>query len=158
MDGYMKLKLLRYSDNGKSTLGLMFIDNKWACYCLEDEYRDVKVLGETRIPAGIYNIDFRKVDSGMTGKYRKQFSWFTWHLMLQNVPGFKYVYIHKGNKEKHTEGCILIADNANNNQIQDGFIGNSTQAFKRIYAIIADELNNGNEVEIEVIDYDRTES
>ena len=151
----MKLKLLRYSDNGKSTLGLLFIDGIFSAYCLEDEYREIKVKGETRIPEGVYEIDFRKVDSGMTIKYREQFNWFTYHLMLYDVPGFEYIYIHKGNHQKSTNGCLLIADTANNNKIESGFVGKSTQAFKRIYTQIASELNNGSGVNINVIDYDR---
>lgn len=153
----MKLKLLRYSDNGKSTLGLMFIDGIFSAYCLEDQYQDKKVSGETRIPAGTYKVDFRKVESEKTLKYRKQFNWFAWHLMLQDVPGFKYVYIHKGNKESHTDGCILVADTTNNNKYEPGFIGKSTQAFERIYKKISDELIKNSGVNIKIIDYDRND-
>ena len=35
----------------------------------------------------------------------------------------------------------------------NGFIGKSNQAYKRVYPIIANELDNGNSVTIEYIDY-----
>ena len=59
----MKLKVLRFSSQEDSTSGILMEDTdiglKFMCYTLEDEHRALKVRGETRIPAGIYNIKFR---------------------------------------------------------------------------------------------------
>ena len=56
----MKLKVLRFSSQEDSTSGLLFEDTdlglKFLCYTLEDERRALKVKGETRVPAGIYNL------------------------------------------------------------------------------------------------------
>ena len=52
----MEIITQRYSDGGKSTLGLLFIDDIFNGYTLEDQRRDVKVMHETRIPAGRYEI------------------------------------------------------------------------------------------------------
>ena len=65
----MKIRLLRYSDNGNSTLGLLFVDNTFFAHTLEDEFRDIKVMGETRIPHGRYGIIKREVMSKMTKRY-----------------------------------------------------------------------------------------
>ena len=138
----MEIKGSRYSDNGNSTLGLFIIDDKFECYMLEDEFREVKVKGKTRIPSGRYEIKKREVISPMTEKYRKQFSWFDWHLEVTGVPGFKYVYIHKGNTEDHTDGCLIVGDTVNNNQLERGFTGKSTQAFERIYKKISKALES----------------
>jgi len=46
----MELKVLRYSDNGESTIGLLFVDNKFECYTLEDEARTHKVFNLSFLP------------------------------------------------------------------------------------------------------------
>ena len=60
----MKLEVLRVSSQKDSTNGLLFdvtTDRKFLCYTLEDEYRDDKVMHETRIPEGTYKVTLRKV-------------------------------------------------------------------------------------------------
>lgn len=150
----MKLKLLRFNDNGDSTNGLLFNDG-FACYTLEDEGRQKKVYGETRIPCGTYKIGFRKV-GGFHQRYSEIFSDIH-HGMLEllDVPGFKYILIHCGNDDEDTSGCILVGDTQeNNSQKKDGFIGKSRKAYKRIYPPIAEALLSGEEVTIEVCNID----
>jgi len=154
----MKLQVLRISSGEDSTSGLLFdITNgrKFLCYTLEDEYREEKIMGETRIPSGTYEVVFRK-SGGFHNKYVKRYG--KMHLgMLHiiNVPGFEYILIHTGNTDEHTAGCLLLGDTQTNNQIaKDGFIGSSGQAYKRVYPKIADAIENGDCVTIEYIDYD----
>ena len=86
----MKIELLRYSDSGDDTLGLMFIDGYFQCYSLEDEFRNIKVAGETRIPAGTYEIGFREAESPMTDKYRSIYpDFFDYHIHIKDVPNFQ---------------------------------------------------------------------
>lgn len=151
----MKLELLRYSDNKESTLGLLFMDGIFQCYTLEDEFRNLKLAGETRIPAGEYQIIFREEESPMTKRYREDYDFFDWHLMLKNVPGFDFIYIHHGNHDDNTDGCILVGNTANNNQLIDGFIGNSRKAFERLYKKIWRELRSGEKVSIKIVDIDK---
>lgn len=148
----MIITVPRYSNSEESTLGLFMIDKLFECYTLEDEYRENKLSGETRIPEGIYEVKFRQKLSPLTKRYRSKFPWFTWHLELQDVPGFQYIYIHIGNDDDDTEACILVADTANNNRLQDGFIGGSTAAFKRIYRKISKALLNSEKVFIHIKD------
>lgn len=152
----LNLLLQRYSDNGNSTQGLLFElennDLKFLNYTLEDENREVKIKGETCIPDGLYEIKFRKVLSPKTESYRNKFDWFTWHLEVQDVEGFEHIYIHIGNTEKDTDGCILVQDTANNNQIKKGFNGESTPAFKRFYNKLKRVLEEGERVYIQVRD------
>ena len=152
----MNLQLHRYSDNGNSTQGILHevVNNNpvFLNYTLEDEHRNIKISGETCIPEGLYEVKERKVDSPMTAKYRERYSWFHWHLELQDVPDFKYVYIHIGNHEGDTNGCILVADNANNNMITRGFNSQSTAAFKRLYLNIIDALDNADKIFLRVRD------
>ena len=129
----MKLKLVRISSQADSTNGVLYIDDEFACFTLEDEQREIKVQGETAIPLGIYQIEFRNV-GGFHSKYAKRFSDIHEGMLeLQNVPNFQYILIHCGNTDEHTAGCILLGDSQENNVLlKDGFIGKSTQAYKRV--------------------------
>jgi len=146
----MDILLKRFSDDGDSTLGLFFIDGKFSCFTLEDEYRKEKVHGETCIPEGNYNVIFQQLRTPKTIKYRNRYSWFDKHLMLEDVVGFSTIYIHIGNVDEHTEGCILLGDSSVSNVTKDGFIGNSKNAFKRVYAEVCDALGRYEPVRIKI--------
>lgn len=140
--------LQRFSDNRDSTLGIMIKISIQAGkevgvfqgYTLEDEFRDQKISGETRIPSGIYNVDVQKEETPLTLRYRKKFPWFKNHLEVKNVTGFKGIYIHLGNYDQDSAGCILLGDNADNNVIGPGSISNSTVCFKRFYESVYPHL------------------
>jgi hypothetical protein len=60
------------------------------------------------------------------------------------------------NTDENTSGCLLLGDSQENNLIiKDGFIGKSTNAYKRVYKIISDRLESGETVSIEYIDFDK---
>ena len=150
----MKLKLIRISSQEDSTNGILYINDEFACYTLEDEQRKIKVKHETAIPLGIYEIKFRTV-GGFHTKYTSRYGadWHKGMLELQDVPNFQYILIHTGNTDEHTSGCILVADNQENNLLmKDGFAGKSGQAYKRIYPVIRDALLNNEKVTIEIND------
>ena len=154
----MKLKVLRFSSQEDSTNGLLFDATngmEFLCYTLEDEKRDQKVMAETRIPSGTYNILLRK-EGGFHARYTKKYgSMHKGMLWLQDVPNFKWILIHTGNTDEHTAGCLIVGDSQENNLLmKNGFIGKSTQAYKRIYPPIAEAIENGEEVTIEYIDLD----
>jgi len=52
----MKLTLKRIFKGEKYTIGDLYIDGTWFSNTLEDAIRDVKVYGETAIPAGTYKV------------------------------------------------------------------------------------------------------
>lgn len=154
----MKLKVLRFSSQEDSTNGLLFDATngmEFLCYTLEDEKRDQKVMAETRIPSGTYNILLRK-EGGFHARYTKKYgSMHKGMLHVQDVPNFQWILIHTGNTDEHTAGCLILGDSQENNiLVKDGFIGRSTQAYKRVYPIIASALESGEEVTIEYIDLD----
>ena len=144
----MNFILQRFSDNRDSTLGILLkvLDTNlgkktvFQAYTLEDEYREQKRAFETRIPAGTYKIDIQQADTPLTLKYRTKYNWFKKHLEIKNVPGFVGVYLHIGNTDADTAGCLLLGDVASNNIIGDGSISNSTQAFKRFYESVYEHL------------------
>ena len=75
-------------------------------------------------------------------------------LWIKDVPGFEYVLIHIGNNDDNTAGCLLVGDTSQQNLTENGFIGASASAYKRIYPPIADAVDNGEEVTIKYIDFD----
>lgn len=151
----MILELLRYSTSEESTLGILNTFDQgrrvFLCYTLEDEWHPEKIHGETRIPDGTYEIKLRKT-GGFHQRYSERFpDIHKGMLWLQNVPGFEYILIHIGNFDDNTEGCILVGDSARENVTQDGYVGDSTKAYKRIYPPIAEALERGEEVIISVV-------
>jgi|TARA_Y100000114_G_scaffold156185_1_gene182483 hypothetical protein len=156
----MKLKVLRFSSQEDSTSGLLFLEGdlglEFLCYTLEDERRALKIKGETRVPAGIYEIKLR-TEGGFHAKYKKRFAPIHKGMLhVIDVPNFKWVLIHTGNTDEHTAGCLLVGDSQENNIIiKDGFIGKSTNAYKRIYPNIAKAIERGDRVTIQYIDLDQ---
>ena len=154
----MKLKVLRFSSQEDSTSGLLFLEEnsklKFLCCTLEDEKRSLKVRGETRVPAGVYQIKLR-TEGGHHERYTKKYgSMHKGMLHIIDVPNFKWILIHTGNTDEHTAGCLLVGDTQQNNVlVKDGFIGKSTNAYKRIYPDIARAVQEEG-VTIEYIDLD----
>ena len=144
----MNIKVIRYSSQSKDTLSLIYINDAFFCYGLEDEYRAIKLRGETRIPEGTYELNYLKSDTPMTLSYKKKYPWFKWHLEVKNVPNFSNVYIHIGNKESETDGCLLVGDTANTNVNTFGFISNSTATFQRLYKVVSDTLDKNEKINI----------
>lgn len=155
----MQLTLLRYSDSGDSTQSLLFVDGKFFCHCLEDEYRPSKVSGESRIPPGTYTIELQMIDTPLTEKYRQRYSFFKHHIHIADIPGYQGIYIHVGNTDEHTNGCLLIADQVQNNNIdKNGRLSESVPAYERFYKMIYPKLKSGETVQITCVDLDRSMS
>ena len=126
----------------------MYIDNSLVCFTLEDEKRNIKVHGETRIPAGVYKLRLQTTGT-MSPQYAKRFPFHKGMLHLQNVPDFEGVFIHIGNTDKDSSGCILLGLSHN---IPDNFIGSSTLAYSQTYQIIANAISANERVTIHVVD------
>ena len=156
----MRLELYRYSSEKDSTLGiLMLVDDEtdkkdFLCFTLEDEKRETKVYGETRIPEGTYQIEYRK-EGGYHNKYTKRFpNIHRGMLHITNVPNFEYILIHCGNTTEHTHGCLLVGDVISQNVSKEPFLGQSSNCYKRIYPIIADVLDSQKQLSIKIINFE----
>jgi hypothetical protein len=152
----MKLEVLRFSSHSDSTLGMLFdVTNQreFICFTLEDEHRDKKVINETRIPAGTYQLKLRPV-GGFHERYKNKYgSMHKGMIHVQDVPGFEYILWHTGNNDDHTSGCLLLGDTSQQNITKAGFIGASTDAYKRVYPRIAEAIECGDEVKVEYKDF-----
>ena len=71
-------------------------------------------------------------------------------LHIINVLNFEYILIHIGNTDEDTAGCLLVGNSQESNLVKkNGFVGNSTNAYKAIYPEIAKAIEEGQEVTIE---------
>jgi hypothetical protein len=144
----------RYSHNDDATLSTIELNGEFFCYGLEDQPQPpgVKIPNETRIPAGTYDIKLRN-EGGMYAKYSKADwckDWFIGHLWLQDVPNFTYIYIHPGNTNDHTSGCLLVGENRSEDEYT---IGRSRIAYADLYREVSAAAWAG-DLQIEYIDED----
>lgn len=151
----MNLEILRYSDDGKATLGLLFVNGKFWCDVLEDEFREKKVKGETRIPEGNYKLGIRKADTPLTIKYRQRYDWFKYHIEILNVKDFSGIYLHPGRHEGHTDGCPLIGNRITNNRYEKALLSDDIRPWKELYLLLYDYLEKGGDVSLWINKYYR---
>jgi hypothetical protein len=156
----MKYEVLRVSSQKDSTSGLLFEVNNgkrtFLCYTLEDEQRDVKVWGETRIPAGTYKLGLR-TEGGFHNRYLSRYGadFHKGMIWVLDVPGFEWILWHSGNTDENTAGCLLLGNTQTSNLVaKDGFIGSSRDAYKLVYPRVLAAIESGLDVEVEYIDFD----
>ena len=146
----MKLTVVRTQFGTDATNGILLVDGVFENYTLEDQYQAVKVMHETCIPEGTYEIKFRTV-GGFHTKYSERYGNAHYGMLhLQDVPNFTYILIHAGNTDEHTSGCLIVGETQQDLDISDdGFIGHSGKAYSKLYNKVAKELLLGKEVSIE---------
>lgn len=144
----MNLRLQRINDDGESTIGILFVDDKFQCFTLEDTYNEPKIYGKTRIPEGTYEITLRR-EGKMVQKYDSKYEDHDGMLWLRNVANFEYVYIHVGNSNDDTDGCILVGRNCSTSGYQT--ISGSVLAYRALYPKVYEAIVAGHQVNIEII-------
>ena len=147
----MEIDVVRYNSQEDFTDGLFLNNGDFQVHTLEDEFRNKKVYGETRIPNGRRKVELR-TEGGFHERYLKKFGseFHKGMLWIKDVPGFEYVLIHIGNDDDDTAGCLLVG--MSNNADKKGFIGGSVEAYKKIYPIIRDAILKGEDVYINFYD------
>ena len=142
----MIVKLVRFSSQEDSTLGLLYIDGAFQCFTIEDEFREEKVHGETRIPEGIYELGIR-AEGGFHERYKQRFRGVHKGMIeVLDVPNFKYILLHIGNWDDQTEGCVLLGNSAKQNVTGSGMVLESKIAYLRVYPIVMRALQKGKKV------------
>ena len=134
----MRLELNRIAKKPLYTIGKLFVDGKYFCDTLEDRCRDLdreeKVMNETAIPAGVY-----EVIVNVSAKFKRKLP------LLLDVPHFTGIRIHRGNTDKDTSGCILVGENK-----QLGRVINSTPDELRLTEMLERAMLSGEKITIEV--------
>lgn len=129
-----------------STIGHLAVDD-FSCNTLEDAPHEVKIHGETCIPAGQYLLKLR-TDGLKSPQYAKRYpDMHKGMLWLQDVPNFEYVYIHIGNFPKDTEGCILVGLGSG----KDAITG-SALAYEALYPRVIAAMDRGEDVLVDIAD------
>ena len=143
----MEITIKRKFKGDNYTIGSLYIDDKYFCDTLEDVDRGltdsmsdsyistVKVVDQTAIPTGTY-----KVTITYSNRFKKLLA------LINNVKGFSGIRIHSGNTKEDTSGCILVGFNT-----EKGKVVNSKVTFNKLFNILQDTLNNGEQVEIKII-------
>jgi hypothetical protein len=146
----MELELIRIKSESDYTIGNLYDETqKKFCNTLEDEYRKIKVMKETRIPEGKYKLGIQHTITDMTDRYlndKRLKPWFERHIEVKDVPNFNGVYIHIGNDDEDTAGCILLG-------IWDGkssMISSSVLTYKKFYLKYYPLLKGGKEIYINI--------
>ena len=141
----LAVDLVRYSSGAHDTLGKLYVQGAFVAYTLEDAHRDTPVPGETRIPAGNYELALR-TEGGRHPTYLYRFGdLHKGMLWIKDVPRFPFALICIGNSESDTDGSVLVGtqavreeDPANRREIWY-----SEQAYRSLYPRIASHLAAG---------------
>ena len=128
----MELTVKRTSKKATYTIGRMYVNGQYFCDTLEDRVRNLnseadKVPGDTAIPEGKYNV---------TVTYSPKFKRYL--PLIEDVPYFTGIRIHRGNTDKDTAGCILVGENT-----VKGKVINSTIYEQRITMMLYQSQQNG---------------
>ena len=129
------------------------VDGQFVCFGLEDEYREEKVVGETRIPAGTYRVALRK-EGGFDQRYSKRFpDIHKGMLHITDVPNFEFILIHCGNTDEDTKGCLLVGSQANTERGNMSVVS-SGLAYRKFYPLVVNAAEN-DDLSITFTDNDR---
>ena len=135
----MELKVQRIAKRDTYTIGRLYIDGERFCDTLEDRVRDLskeaKVKGRTAIPTGRY-----KVVLTYSPRFKRILP------LLDSVPHFTGVRIHRGNTAKDTEGCILVGYNREVGKVLD-----SAATEQRLMAVLQNAVNKGEQIYITIL-------
>lgn len=145
----MDLRLEIIAETPNSTLSKLLIGTRFHSFTIEDGYRESKVYGMTRIPAGCYEVVPYK-EGTFYNRYWKMYK-HEFVPLLVGVPGFDYILFHQGNTVEDTRGCILpnmgcTLDKSNNLWQGTG----SAQAFRPLIAAMAPVFGRGDQIWLHV--------
>jgi hypothetical protein len=143
----MKLTLKRNPSKPEWTTGKLFINDVFECFTVEDQQQIIKVMHETRIPAGTYEIslrDFGGHHERYKVKYKEIHRGMLW---IRRVPGFENVLIHIGNTDDDSSGCILVCTVVDD---EKGIGYKSTEAYLKLYRKVVDAFAKGEKVQITI--------
>lgn len=152
------------------TLSKFYFDGKEMGVGVEDEKRDIKVKGETRVDAGLYNLDLRVSPKFSHAYYRDdegelihatervspelKARYHTQHEMIwvRNTPRHEYVLVHWGNSDDDTDGCYVVGCVFGKIGSQKAVL-NSRKKYTEIYPILWRSIKAGL-TQIKYVDHD----
>ena len=129
---------------------------------VEDEFRSVKVHGETRIPKGEYEItltpsphfskEYYRDEEGnlilakdwnvASPEIKRKYAWQHELVLINGTVNFSRVLIHWGNTDLDTEGCYIVGSVFGKTKGRDGVL-NSRKKYTEIYPLIFRAIKKG---------------
>jgi len=129
---------------------------------VEDEYRSVKVHGETRIPKGTYQLtltdspkfskEYYRDEEGnlilakdwnvASPETKRKYAWHHEMITFNGVANFSRVLLHWGNTDLDTEGCYIVGSVFGKTKGRDGVL-NSRKKYTEIYPLIFRAIKKG---------------
>lgn len=146
----MDILLNRFNLTPRSVVSNLIVNREEFCYCIEDTVREElvdgdwtwnvanKVYGETAIPSGVY-----KIIVSFSERFQKDLP------LLLDVPNFKGIRFHKGNKPENSGGCLLPGMKWRKKN--PDWIGRSKKAFDPLFDKIKAALGKGEDVYIRIV-------
>lgn len=135
----MLLKVVRHRFLGDTTIGQLYVNGRFFGYTLEDAVRNQKIYGQTAIPYGTYTVKIT-----YSPRFKRLLP------LLLNVPLFKGVRIHTGNKSEDTSGCLLVGQRVKGKRIY-----RSKYTFNKLFALMQEAQSKGETIRIEIVSYDK---
>ena len=153
----MELRVDRKWKKEEYTVGRLFVDGEFFCNTMEDTDRGLdqdmedwmirskKIPNRTAVPTGRYKVLMNNVSPKFSQKqFYKQVCKGKLP-RLEDVKGYEGILIHCGTTHQHSAGCILVG----NNTIK-GKLTNSEETFKKLYSMMKDAYDKGDEVYITI--------
>jgi len=136
----MRLRVERREFSNTTTIGVLFVDEAFHCYTLEDADRKLedggeKIHGKTAIPRGTYKVSLTE-----SARFRRVLP------LVENVPNFSGIRIHAGNTHLNTEGCILVGNGTDHSNT----LFNSRMALEALMGRMQVAVAHGEEIWLEV--------
>lgn len=148
-----KVDVKRVSDNGETSLGVIYLDGVAVCGSVEDqEQKGDKIKHESRVSNGKYKLALRR-EGSYNARYSKKYAdrdggkWHRgmlcvytdkeWVLRCDDGKVFQYILVHTGNTDDHTSGCLLpnyVLDFLKDRGSRSG------DAYDAIYPVLRDSI------------------
>jgi hypothetical protein len=136
----------RFPSERDWTLSEFFIDGIRRGVGVEDENRDVKVKGETRVDSGIYELDLRHSpkfshsyyadDEGYLNKTKTdRFKNEHQMIWVKGTPRHEFILWHWGSTDDNTDGCYIVGSSFATFDKQKGVSGSRIK-YTEIYPVI----------------------
>ena len=121
----------RFKTNEDGTLGMVYNGEEFLCFTLEDPIRLSKVVGDSAIPAQIYDLK-KRTYGRFYDAYRERWG-HGFVVEILHVPHFEDVLFHTGNTKADTRGCILLGEGCDADQMQ---VSRSRPAYVKFFDLL----------------------
>lgn len=142
------LNLLRTSDDGSTAIGMLYINEDFFCYTLEDSGVDESLRAAVQIPPGNYGVELDHQPNSFTEKFEQLYpDWYTAPIKFTGVNRFTSVWLQNEIDELPGQASIVVT---NDLQVSDAdaFLKSSRETFKTLYVRLRSALEQDTKVRV----------